>query len=258
MDIIIFGGQSNMQGQTEGLPQENEPVAGALEYRYLTDECIPLQHPVGEDVRPEKWIAASAGAGGSLVPDFCRAYTLTTGREVLAVHTAKGSTTLAEWLHGTQHHYWAQKKWLGAIKKAKSFGKIGHIYYVWLQGKSDALIQTSEKEYSQKLITYKNELKAEIGIEKFGIIKVGYFACMASWIEGSTEEKRAWDEAIMSAQERAVKEDEDFVMLTRLCTELSQNPEHINPNAVGHYNNATMKLIGTEGGKALADISNTK
>ena len=53
MDIIIFGGQSNMQGQTEGLPQENEPVAGALEYRYLTDECIPLQHPVGEDVRPE-------------------------------------------------------------------------------------------------------------------------------------------------------------------------------------------------------------
>ncbi len=23
MDILIFGGQSNMQGQTEGLPQDN-------------------------------------------------------------------------------------------------------------------------------------------------------------------------------------------------------------------------------------------
>ena len=255
MDIIIFGGQSNMQGQTEGLPTENAPVQGALEYRYLTDECIPLQHPVGEDVKFEKWLAASVEGGGSLVPDFCRAYTQATGREVLAVHTAKGSTTLAEWLHGTQHHYWAQKKWLGAIEKAKSLGEIGHIYYVWLQGESDALIQTTETEYLQKLIAYKNELKAEIGIEKFGIIKVGYFARVASWIAGSEEEKTAWDEAIMSAQERAVKEDKDFVMLTRLCTELSQKTENINPKAVGHYNNAAMTLIGTEAGKALAKIS---
>ena len=255
MDILIFGGQSNMQGQTEGLPQDNAPVNGALEYRYLTDEFVPLQHPVGEDVCPEKWIAASSGAGGSLVPDFCRAYTLATGREVLAVHTAKGSTTLAEWLHGTQHHYWAQKKWLGALKKAKTLGEVGHIYYVWLQGESDALIQTSEKEYFQKLIAYKNELKAEVGIEKFGIIKVGYFARMASWVAGSLEEKTAWDEAIMSAQERAVKEDGDFVMLTRVCTELSQNPEHINPKAVGHYNNASMTRIGTEAGNALAEIA---
>ena len=247
-----------MQGQTEGLPQDNAPVNGALEYRYLTDECIPLQHPVGEDVRPERWIAASAEGGGSLVPDFCRAYTLATDREVLAVHAAKGSTTLAEWLHGTQHHYWAQKKWLGAIEKAKSLGEIEHIYYVWLQGESDALIQTSEKEYLQKLIAYKNELKAEIGIEKFGIIKVGYFARAASWVEGSVEEKTAWDEAIMSAQEHAVKSDKDFIMLTRLCTEFSKKIECINPKAVGHYNNAAMTLIGTEAGKALAKISYTE
>lgn len=26
MDILIFGGQSNMQGQTEGLPQDNAPA----------------------------------------------------------------------------------------------------------------------------------------------------------------------------------------------------------------------------------------
>ena len=49
MDILIFGGQSNMQGQTEGLPENNAPVQGALEYRVKTDELIPLQHPVGED-----------------------------------------------------------------------------------------------------------------------------------------------------------------------------------------------------------------
>ena len=48
LDILIFGGQSNMQGQTEALPIPNEPVDGASEYRYLTDSLIPLQHPVGE------------------------------------------------------------------------------------------------------------------------------------------------------------------------------------------------------------------
>ena len=34
-DIIIFAGQSNMQGETEGLPLNNEPVRNALEYRFL-------------------------------------------------------------------------------------------------------------------------------------------------------------------------------------------------------------------------------
>ena len=255
MDIIIFGGQSNMQGQTEGLPTENAPVQGALEYRYLTDECIPLQHPVGEDVKFEKWLAAAADGGGSLLPDFCRVYRQVTGREVLAVHAAKGSTTLAEWLHGTQHHYWAQKKCLAALKKAETLGGVGHIYYVWLQGESDALIQTSETDYFQKLIAYKNELKSELGIEKFGIIKVGYFARSASWVDGSEAEKTAWDEAIMSAQERAVQADGDFVMLTRICTEFSRQPERINPKAVGHYNNAAIKEIAENAAKTLGELA---
>ena len=47
-DIIIFSGQSNMQGQSEALPKENFPVDGAVEYRYYGDELIPLKHPVGE------------------------------------------------------------------------------------------------------------------------------------------------------------------------------------------------------------------
>ena len=53
MDIIVFSGQSNMQGQTEGLPTLTSPlpvVDGALKYRYLTDLLEPLLHPVGEDI----------------------------------------------------------------------------------------------------------------------------------------------------------------------------------------------------------------
>ena len=35
VDIIIFGGQSNMQGQTESLPEENREIEGALEYKFF-------------------------------------------------------------------------------------------------------------------------------------------------------------------------------------------------------------------------------
>ena len=49
-DILIFSGQSNMQGQTEALPFPNDPVSDALEYRLLTDSLVPLMHPVGETI----------------------------------------------------------------------------------------------------------------------------------------------------------------------------------------------------------------
>lgn len=41
IDILIFGGQSNMQGQTEGLPVVNAPVERALEYRARENALQP-------------------------------------------------------------------------------------------------------------------------------------------------------------------------------------------------------------------------
>lgn len=260
MDIIIFGGQSNMQGQTEGCPEKNEPVKGALEYRVCQNGLIPLKHPVGEEYGNEQLLCGSSKGGGSLVPAFCRAYVDETGREVIAIHAAKGNTAIGEWQKGTpRFDSMAQKIRLG-IKKAEEKGTVEHIYYVWLQGESDAIIRTSEEEYLESLIRYKNTLKKEFGIEKFGIIKVGYFFCTAQWLKqiSTYEEKRKCDEAIMRAQERAVEEDSDFVMLTRICTELSQNPEYINPQASGHYNNVGMEIIGKEAGKELAGTMKEK
>ena len=73
-DVIIFGGQSNMQGQTESLPESNDPVEGALEFRYYEDALIPLQNPVGEAMHGGIACMASSQGHGSLVPAFCRAY----------------------------------------------------------------------------------------------------------------------------------------------------------------------------------------
>ena len=257
VDIIIFGGQSNMQGQTESLPENNDPVDKAVEYRYLSDEFVPLMHPVGENLRGERWCAAASMGFGSLVPSFCRNYVKKTGRDVVAIHAARGSTVLGEWMHGTQFAYNARRKINAGIKKAKEIYNVERIYYVWLQGESDALIHTTTDEYCDRLIEYKNQLKDIFNIDKFGIIKVGYFFADGAWSlnpDDSYDDIVYYNEAIMNAQELAVQNDNDFVMLTRVCTNLSRDPSYLNPNAKGHYNNAAMEIIGREAGMALADI----
>lgn len=49
MDVIIFSGQSNMQGST-GEVCSLPPRKGVYEYKYFTDELVPLRSPVGEDI----------------------------------------------------------------------------------------------------------------------------------------------------------------------------------------------------------------
>ena len=160
MDVLIFGGQSNMQGQTEGCPIVNEEVKNAYEYRKQINEIIPLKHPVGEDFTWEKLLLSSHNGGGSLVPDFCHIYAKKTGRKVLAIHVARGSTTIAEWQKGTQRYHVMAEKIKRGIEKASEIEKVEHIYYVWLQGESDAIIETTKEDYLESLIRYKNNLPA--------------------------------------------------------------------------------------------------
>lgn len=191
MDVIIFGGQSNMQGQTEGLPTENAPVEGAREYRFLTDELKPLAHPVGEDVCFEKWLAAAHEGGGSLVPAFCRAYVKATGREVVAIHAAKGSTTLAEWQRGTQHFYHAERKILAGLRKARETGTVDRVYYVWLQGESDAMIYTTEEEYYEGLLRYKKHGESRIRRGEIRNYPRGVFRVQRAVVRGRGERRGA-------------------------------------------------------------------
>ena len=130
IDVIIFSGQSNMQGQSTSL---NNPftVENGYEYKYLTNELKPLCDPVGENIRRDgsegypldpnvplkeilpDWLKAHAlGASGfgyaSLVPSFCKEY----GKPTVAVHCAKGSTTISEWVEGSDGYNLLIKKYL--------------------------------------------------------------------------------------------------------------------------------------------------
>jgi hypothetical protein len=268
MDVIIFSGQSNMQGETEALPSPNEPVEGAFEYRYGTDSLVPLLHPCGENLGgdPEKPILTclleqACEGHGSLVPDFCREYVRLTGRKVIAVHDAKGGSAVAEWQkngdeRARARYELATAKMKGAIEKAKETGGVGHIYILWLQGESDAIYYTPKEEYKRLLTVLKDDLKKDVGIERFGIIGVGYFAGVVNWLTDRTREQGMKDDdVIISAQDEICEEDEDFVMLTTICRKFSLDPDMLSPFAEGHFNNRAMTEIGKAAAKTLAQLA---
>ena len=252
MDVIIFSGQSNMQGST-GEKDLNPPVKNAFEYKYLTDTLVPLCNPVGEDIG-DKVLCASALGNGSLVPAFCRAYAAN-GRQVVAIHAAKGDTSISEWQKGTARFDTAVKKIKAGLLKVGD-KSVNRIFVVWLQGESDAIKRTSAEDYLKMLVKFKNDLKSEIPIDKFAIIRQGYFAEYAPWVKGSEEEKKYADEQIMKALDEAPACDGDFLTLTRICSELSVDEKYLNPNECGpHYNNAAMEIIGSIAGQALLNFA---
>lgn len=250
MDLLIFSGQSNMQGQTEAVP-ESKVIKRAYEYKLLTDKVTPLCHPVGENIG-DLLLAPHLGRG-SLMPHFCEKYVECSDRDVLAVHTARGATTISQWLSDNE----VEKSRYEILKiKVREAIKRGGVpdkrYFIWLQGESDALCNTTCEEYKERLIKLKNDLKNDIGIDKFMIIQVGYFA-----IHYNGGNKAA-DEAVMKAQMEICNEDSDFLMLTDKLKEITLNEKYMkymSPEAVGHFNNEGLKYIGELAGETAGKFA---
>ncbi len=243
MDIILFSGQSNMQGQTESCPPR-DIVPNAYEYRYLTNEIRPLCHPVGEDIDGGLLLGAHEGHG-SLIPDLCRTYGDMTDREVLAVHVARGSTTVADWQPETDRYATLVTKVRGAIEAAAdAFGEenIDSIYFLWLQGESDAIYGVSEADYKTSLLCLRDALAEDLPIDAFCLIRVGKFVGDARDLE------------ILRAQEALAAEDQ-FVLLTRATGICTQDARYLNPHVAGHFGNAGMTLIGESAGRNLARLT---
>lgn len=269
IDIIVFGGQSNMQGQSDALTDASM-VTGAMEYKWCSDSTTPLTNPVGEDITTAHtqgsavtastnlttWlsnhIAGSACYGyTNLVPKFCENYIVQTNRNVMAVHVAKGSTKIENWVPGGAGYDILIKKSNAAIDKAIELGfKIGKIYFVWLQGESDALAGNTTEYYKEQLTTLCNALKTQIGIDKFGIIRVGRFAEAIGATDATTK-----DDAIINAQDQICQENSDFVMLTTSAADMMSVEEYMNPNVAGHYSAKGLEKLGAEAGTALGKMT---
>jgi 3-methyladenine DNA glycosylase AlkD len=258
MDVIIFGGQSNMQGQSERL-SEHETVGSAWEYKMLSDELVPLRNPVGEDITyeggtgytfyegtdPAEWLrrhvlGAACYGHTNLVPAFCRSYLAGTQGSVLAVHAAKGSTTAAEWLPGTPGYEMLKRKTLCALRKASETEQPGYVSFVWLQGESDAIEGKTKAKYKTELIELFAALRREIGVNTFGIIRVGRF----------TNDDR--DLEIMAAQDELCREEPGFAMLTDMAASMGTDPENMNLYVGGHFSAKGLERLGTAAGATLA------
>ena len=246
-----------MQGQTEALT-DTDAVQNGYEYRFLSDRLVPLRNPVGEDITAayaagfpfeqgvdlREWqarhVAGSACYGNTnLVPEFCRAYIAKTRRTVAAVHVAKGSTVIADWLPGSAGYEILRKKARAAIKKIAEQHSIGSIYFVWLQGESDAINGCSAAEYQQKCGLLCDALKRDLSIDRFCIIRVGRF----------TNDGR--DDAIHAAQDALCAVREDFWMLTDRAAKLCGQADCMNPYVKGHFSARGLELLGREAGEQL-------
>ena len=247
-----------MQGQSERL-SERETVQGAWEYKMLSDELVPLQNPVGENITyaggagytfyegtdPAEWLrlhALGAACYGhtNLVPTFCRSYLAGTQRSVLAVHAAKGSTTAVEWLPGTPGYEMLKRKALCALRKAAETEQPGYISFVWLQGESDAIEGKTRAKYKAELTELFAALRRDIGVNTFGIIRVGRF----------TNDDR--DLEIMAAQDELCCEEPGFAMLTDMAASMGTDPENMNPFVGGHFSAKGLERLGTAAGATLA------
>ncbi len=263
-DILIFGGQSNMEGQTERLLHDT-PVPDAVEYRYLTDTYVPLKNPCGEDIRFDKtpgylwagsdtpnWhteIALGSAVDGNttLVPAFCEAYlneAKKAGKNVpvVAVHDAKGATDMTYWMPGTEGYKVMLDK---AAKAIAGAGETRKRYMIWLQGESDAIASRSCAEYKRMLSAFGHTLQKELALDAFGIIRVGPFTMDAR------------DDEIIRAQDEICREDAFFVMLTDVTRTYCTDPAYkdmMNPYEHGHYSAAGLEALGTLAGTALAKL----
>lgn len=263
-NLIAFGGQSNMQGECERC-SETQAVKGALEYRYLTDNLIPLHNPVGEDILYDKtrgepivrgtdlqqWVSrhvlGSACYGNtSLIPSFCRAYCSAAERNVVAVPVCRGGTMLSFWMPGTIGYEIVVEKICAAARRVGQDAQLAKRYFVWLHGESDAANGMSREYYKENLRNFKEHLKADTKIDRFCLIRVGRFA----------GDQR--DEEIMQAQSELCREDPDFLMLTEAAADLCGIPRYMNPELAGHYSAEGLELLGRLAGAALADFEKGK
>lgn len=258
-DLIIFSGQSNMEGESERMPVDNSPVEGALEYRYLTDSLIPLRHPAGETISNDGKFYLSRYTDGwgttqdcallsawrkrtNPAPYFCKSYVKASGRNVIAVHAAKGATTIDYWQKGALGYEMLCKK----TKRAIEMTNPEHIYFVWLQGESDAIAKKPKDVYKRQMVQLFESLHKDLGVEKFGNILVGRFTMEDSDFE------------IINAQKEVCRENSNFLMLTEITEEIFYIDKYMNPEAFGHYSVDGHELIGLLAGKKLGDFARTR
>lgn len=237
VDLFVFSGQSNMQGQTEPLKDDYAETASAYEYRHLSNQSyITSKHPCGENYENNSFLAAHQGYG-SLPPYFAREY-VKHGKLPLIVHAAKGATVINEWQPDTQRYKDLINKINGAERNIGKINKsIINKAMLWCQGESDGIIGTSRDEYKKLFLNFWNEVKKDTELKNCYIIRIAKFSDMKK------------DAVIIKAQEELCVENDDIIMLTRETGNFNEENGKMGGSktpgsAEGHYTLKGFEALG--------------
>lgn len=238
-DLILFMGQSNMSGADGNAAEAPELIKGAgYEYRAITqpEELCVLTEPFGEDEHKEGYLddRGLISRNGSLVTAFVNAYYKETKERVVAVSASRGSAQISSF-----NNYLLEDaiERLENAKRVMTEQKVNirHIYMVWLQGETDAYLETPEEAYiggMQKMLF----TLQPYGVEKCFVIQIG---------NGSSDGV-AFDTATMqNIQEKLCENDENFVMVSTSGKDLSE-PPYMEDGI--HFTQKALNILGDEAG----------
>ena len=111
---------------------------------------------------------------------------------------------------------------------------------VWLQGESDGILHTSKEDYLHMLRTFWQDVRAELALDAFLIIRFAQFGDFPCF-------------PIMLAQEEFCREEENAVLLTRITgTFTIENGLMQGETAPFHYTNKGYDLVGKTAGANAA------
>ena len=174
VDVVLFSGQSNMDGFhasasdapvdiKSGTAYQYNPKAGTitnlnegpLYYKELTNPNITRPNTVGP------------------VLTWCKTYYEKTGRSIVALNGAYGGTPISKFLPDTDIYNTLKANLNAAVAavNADSSKKLGNVYLAWCQGESDIY---DPNNYVSRFDTLFSALKADCGVSKAFVMNIGY------------------------------------------------------------------------------------
>lgn len=239
-DLILFMGQSNMSGAGGNAEEAPKLKKGAgYEYRAITrpEELCVLAEPFGEKEHKADYLddRGLIQRKGSLATAFVNAYYEQTGERVVAVSASRGSAQISSF---NNYLYEDVVERLEGAKRVMTAQQVNirHIYMVWLQGETDAYVETPPEQYiggMQKLLY----TLQPYGVEKCFVIQIG----------NGIMDGAAFDSAeIQKAQEELCRTDENFVLVSHSAKTISE-PPYMEDGI--HFTQKGLNLLGEEAGK---------
>lgn len=241
VDIILFAGQSNMYGTGGNYSLAPKVSLGqAYEYDIETNAktLLPMQEPFGRGEKKCNWYntnQAGYSNQGTLASAFCINYYKQTKTPVVGVFAAGGGISSEKWLTGSY-----MKDSVSRLKKAKTFLKkkkikVRHIYVVWYQGETDAMLLVDQATYIRNMKSIYQKYK-KAGVEHMMIIRIGHHKYDGNVMRG-----------IQDAQVKLCKNDKHFTMVSKLAATLRLSNRNYYADAL-HMNQYGLNKIGYDAG----------